>query len=123
MFAQTCSSCHQLEGTGVPLGPDLRSVVDHPVEKLFSAILDPSADIQPGYAAYFCELKSREQLYGSIAAETGGSLTFRLADGSMRAVDCQNCEHPEWGERPGRRRRMDVKTKKRRGFRTRRLCL
>ena len=60
--------------------------MDHPPEKLLSAILDPSADIQPGYAAYFCELTGGEQLYGSIAAETGGSLTFRLADGSTRAV-------------------------------------
>ncbi len=86
VFAQVCAACHELEGVGQPLGPDLRSVVDHPAEKLLSAILDPNADIQPGYAAYFCELRNGEQLYGTIAAETGGSLTFRLADGSTRAV-------------------------------------
>jgi putative membrane-bound dehydrogenase-like protein len=86
VFAQTCASCHQLEGFGMALGPDLRSVVDHPAEKLLASILDPSADIQPGFAAYFCELTTGEQLYGSIASETGGSLSFRLADGSTRAI-------------------------------------
>jgi putative membrane-bound dehydrogenase-like protein len=86
VFAQTCAACHQLEGAGLPLGPDLRSVVDHPVEKLLISILDPNADIQPGFAAYFCELNSGEQLYGSIASETGGSLAFRLADGTTRAI-------------------------------------
>jgi len=86
VFAQTCAACHQLEGAGLPLGPDLRSVVDHPADKLLISILDPNADIQPGFAAYFCELNSGEQLYGSIASETGGSLAFRLADGTTRAI-------------------------------------
>ena len=86
VFTQICAACHELEGTGVALGPDLRSVIDHPAEKLLVSIIDPSADIQPGFAAYFCELKTGEQLYGSIAAETGGSLDFRLADGSTRAI-------------------------------------
>jgi putative heme-binding domain-containing protein len=86
IFTQTCAACHELEGTGVALGPDLRSVIDHPAEKLLVSILDPSADIQPGFAAYFCELKTGEQIYGSITAETGGSLDFRLADGSTRAI-------------------------------------
>jgi putative heme-binding domain-containing protein len=86
VFAQACAACHQLEGAGLPLGPDLRSVVEHPAEKLLISILDPNADIQPGFAAYFCELNSGEQLYGSIASETGGSLAFRLADGTTRAI-------------------------------------
>jgi putative membrane-bound dehydrogenase-like protein len=86
VFAQVCAACHQLDGVGLTLGPDLRSVVDHPAEKLLVSILDPSADIQPGFAAYFCELNTGEQLYGSIASETGGSLSFRLADGSTRAI-------------------------------------
>jgi len=86
VFAKTCVTCHQLEGVGKSVGPDLRSVVSHPTEKLLSSILDPNADIQPGYTAYFCELKNDEELYGLIAAETGGSLTFKLSDGTTRSV-------------------------------------
>lgn len=86
VFAQACIACHQLEGVGLPVGPDLRSVVQHPPEKLLTSILDPSANIEPGYTAYFCEMKDGSQLYGAIASETGSSLTLRLADGSLRPV-------------------------------------
>jgi putative membrane-bound dehydrogenase-like protein len=86
VFATACIACHQLDGVGRALGPDLRSVVQHPPEKLLSSILDPSANIEPGFTAYFCELKNGEQLYGIIAGETGGSLAFKLADGTVRNI-------------------------------------
>lgn len=86
VFAQTCTACHQLEGVGIALGPDLRAVADHSPEKLLISILDPSADIEPGFMAYFCELTDGEQIYGSIASETGTSISFRLPDGATRAI-------------------------------------
>ncbi|QIF00603.1 PVC-type heme-binding CxxCH protein [Roseimicrobium sp. ORNL1] len=85
-FAQACIACHQLEGVGLAVGPDLRSVVQHPPDKLFTSILDPSAIIEPGFTAYFCDLKSGSQVYGAIASETGSSVTLRLADGSLKPV-------------------------------------
>lgn len=84
VFAQACIACHQLEGAGRVLGPDLRSVVGHDPDKLLNSILDPSANIEPGFTAYFCELKSGEQLYGIISGESGGSIAFKLADASIR---------------------------------------
>ena len=86
VFGVACIACHQLDGVGRVLGPDLRSVVQHPPEKLLNSILDPSAIIEPGFTAYFCELKNGEQLYGIIAGETGGSLTFKLADSTVRNI-------------------------------------
>lgn len=85
-FALACIACHQLEGVGLAVGPDLRSVVQHPPDKLFTSILDPSAIIEPGFTAYFCDLKSGSQVYGAIASETGSSVTLRLADGSLKPV-------------------------------------
>ncbi|WP_170156748.1 PVC-type heme-binding CxxCH protein [Roseimicrobium gellanilyticum] len=85
-FSQACIACHQLEGVGLAVGPDLRSVVQHPPDKLFTSILDPSAIIEPGFTAYFCDLKSGSQVYGAIASETGSSVTLRLADGSLKPV-------------------------------------
>ena len=84
IFGTVCIACHQFDGVGKAIGPDLRSVVQHPPEKLFASILDPSAIIEPGFTAYFCELKNGEQLYGLVAGETGGSVTFKLADGTTR---------------------------------------
>ena len=66
------------------MGPDLHAVANHPPEKLLANILDPSADVQPGFNAYQVQLVDGTELYGLIAAETGNSLTFKLADGTPR---------------------------------------
>lgn len=86
VFATACIACHQLEGVGRMLGPDLRSVVGHEPSKLLSSILDPSAIIEPGFTAYFCELKNGEQLYGIISGENGGGIAFKLADTTVRNI-------------------------------------
>lgn len=86
VFAQVCISCHKLEGVGLELGPDLRSVVQHDAEKLMNSILDPSAIIEPGFMAYHCTLKSGEQLYGVIATETSASLTLKMAGNVSKSV-------------------------------------
>lgn len=86
MFAQVCISCHKLDGVGIELGPDLRSVVQHDAEKLMNSILDPSAIIEPGFMAYHCTLKSGEQLYGVIATETSASLTLKMAGNLTKSV-------------------------------------
>lgn len=86
VFASVCISCHKLDGVGLELGPDLRSVAQHDAEKLLNSILDPSAIIEPGFMAYHCTLKSGEQLYGVIATETGASLTLKMAGNLSRSV-------------------------------------
>jgi putative membrane-bound dehydrogenase-like protein len=86
VFASVCISCHKLDGVGLELGPDLRSVVQHDAEKLLNSILDPSAIIEPGFMAYHCTLKSGEQLYGVIATETSASLTLKMAGNLTKSV-------------------------------------
>ncbi len=86
VFASVCISCHKLDGVGLELGPDLRSVAQHEAEKLLNSILDPSAIIEPGFMAYHCTLKNGEQLYGVIATETSASLTLKMAGNLTRSV-------------------------------------
>ncbi len=86
VFASVCISCHKLDGVGLELGPDLRSVAQHDAEKLLNSILDPSAIIEPGFMAYHCMLKSGEQLYGVIATETSASLTLKMAGNITKSV-------------------------------------
>lgn len=86
VFAQACASCHKLDGVGLELGPDLRSVVQHEPEKLLNSILDPSAVIEPGFMAYHCTLKSGEQLFGIVATETSSSITMKLPGNVVRPI-------------------------------------
>jgi putative heme-binding domain-containing protein len=86
LFATRCIACHEADGIGHAIGPDLKSVVSHPAEKLLTSIVDPSLDVQPGYFAFNAGLKDGSELYGIITSETGNSLTFRLPDGSERLI-------------------------------------
>lgn len=86
VYARQCLQCHAREGRGNEVGPDLRSVVEHPAEKLLVNILDPSADVQPGYSPYHTRLTDGTEFDGLVVAETGTSLTLKLADGSTRVL-------------------------------------
>lgn len=86
IYLRLCAVCHQRGDDGKDIGPNLVSVVEHPPEKLLASILDPSADIQPGYSAYTCTLQNGEEFYGLVAAETANSVTLKLADGSPKIV-------------------------------------
>lgn len=86
VFSQLCIGCHQLDGQGNDIGPNLKSVSGHPPEKLLANILDPNADVQPGFHAYQCQLQDGTEIYGLLASETGNSMTFKLIDGTSRAL-------------------------------------
>ena len=85
-FAELCASCHRLGEVGLNVGPDLRTVVAHPKEKLLANILDPNLDIQPGYHAYNCELEDGEQLFGIITSENATSITLKVTGGAERSI-------------------------------------
>jgi putative heme-binding domain-containing protein len=85
VFQKACLACHKRGDLGASdVGPDLATVTDHPPEKLLANILDPNLDIQPGYHAYHCELRSGEQLFGLIAGESASGITLKQLDGTNR---------------------------------------
>ena len=86
VYLRNCAVCHRRGSEGKDIGPDLASVAEHPPEKLLAGILDPNADIQPGFNAYTCTLKSGEQIYGLVSAETANSVTMKLPDASLKTV-------------------------------------
>ncbi|MGA1236382.1 MAG: PVC-type heme-binding CxxCH protein [Limisphaerales bacterium] len=90
IYQQSCITCHKLGDTGGTVGPDLKSVASHPPPKLLANILDPSADVQPGFHAYDCELTDGTELYGLVTSETGVSITLKSADGSERTIRRQD---------------------------------
>ena len=49
-------------------------------------ILDPSADVQPGFHSYSCTLRSGEEIYGIVTAETANSVVIKLVDGATRTI-------------------------------------
>jgi len=85
-FMERCAVCHQLDGIGTPIGPDLRTLTDRSPESLLTAILDPSRNVEPAYLGYTASLANEESVYGIVTSETGNSVTMRLLDGTERNV-------------------------------------
>ncbi len=86
VYKRACANCHRRGSSGVEVGPNLATVVNHSKEKLLRNILDPNADIQPGYQAYTCLLESGEILSGLLAGETSVSLSIKASGGEVRTV-------------------------------------
>lgn len=86
VYTRACASCHRRGSDGHEVGPNLATVVNHSTEKLLTNILNPNADIQPGYHAYVCLLDSGEVISGLLAGETANSVTLKQANGQSRTV-------------------------------------
>ena len=86
VYVRVCANCHRRENDGHEVGPNLATVTNHTSEKLLINVLDPNADIQPGYQAYNVLLENGEVLSGLLAGETANSITIKLANGSTRTI-------------------------------------
>jgi putative heme-binding domain-containing protein len=86
VYLRACAACHRHGESGHDVGPNLATVAEHTAERMLTNILDPNADIQPGYQASTCVLTTGEVVSGIIVAETGGSLAMKLADGTVRTI-------------------------------------
>ena len=86
LFRAQCSICHQLEGIGVHVGPELTSLTDKSFTALLTAIVDPNAAVEDKYQSYLITTNSNETLLASIDSESATTLTLKLSDGSERAL-------------------------------------
>jgi len=86
VYTRVCANCHRRGDLGREIGPNLATVQEHTPARLLANILDPNADIQPGYSGYTCVLGTGEVVAGLLATETGGAVTLKLADGSLRSI-------------------------------------
>lgn len=86
VYRRVCAACHRHGHEGHEVGPSLATVAGHTPQRLLTNILDPNADIQPGYQTSTCVLATGEVVTGIVASESGGSLTMKLADGTARTI-------------------------------------
>jgi len=75
-------SCHQLEGVGGNVGPDLTRVWDtHSVDKVMEAILEPSKEIKEGYQNYVATTTGGQIHTGLRISQTPEAVVIREANG------------------------------------------
>ncbi len=77
VFERACVVCHQMQGVGAKVGPDLSGIGTHTRETLLVEILDPSRQVLPDFVSYTAQTKSGETITGFIANESATAVTLR----------------------------------------------
>jgi putative heme-binding domain-containing protein len=85
--AAHCATCHKVHGHGGDLGPDL-SQVGGKLDRthLIEAVLDPSAEIAPGYHATTVETQSGRVWTGLVQSESETALTLKDQTGKLITI-------------------------------------
>jgi putative heme-binding domain-containing protein len=76
LFAKHCAICHQLNGEGNKIGPDLTTANRQDREALLANIVDPSAVIRSEYVSYVVLTDSGLVLSGLLAEQDAASVTI-----------------------------------------------
>ncbi|HTI70417.1 MAG TPA: HEAT repeat domain-containing protein [Candidatus Limnocylindria bacterium] len=86
-----CQRCHKLEGEGGDVGPELSGIGrKRGREYVLRSIVDPNAEIAPGFDNQLIELKDGSNLSGVLKGETATTLDIQTAEGkrvSLTKVD------------------------------------
>ena len=86
VFQKQCSVCHQVQGRGQRVGPDLSGIGSRPKEALLIDLFDPNRQITPDFLSYTLVTRQGQVVTGLLAAETATSVTLRRAEGAQDVV-------------------------------------
>ncbi|HVX64296.1 MAG TPA: PVC-type heme-binding CxxCH protein [Pirellulales bacterium] len=86
VFAKRCSACHQLEGVGHVVGPDLAAITNKSPEFLLTSILDPNQVVDGRYQQYRAIGDDGRSYLGVMAAETAVSITLKEQEGKQHVL-------------------------------------
>ena len=85
-FARACAACHELNGVGHAVGPDLTALRDRSTPALLAAVVDPNAAVDGRYVAYYVETSDGRALSGLVVDETAAGFTVLQGNGARDAV-------------------------------------
>ncbi len=86
IFEMTCLACHQLEGRGNAIGPDLADFSKRGSDALLANILDPNREINPLYENYVISLVDGQSLSGIIVSENDNALVMQTVSGKKQGI-------------------------------------
>ena len=81
VFARQCSKCHKVGSSGFEVGPDLLSLTNRDKEDLLVNVMDPNANIVPGYEEYRVDTRDGRILTGVLLEQNANSVTLGREEG------------------------------------------
>jgi putative membrane-bound dehydrogenase-like protein len=86
LFARHCLTCHQMQGKGSRVGPDLSGVASRAKLALLEDILSPSKDVSPDFVNYVVVTKQGQIFTGLLAADTPTLVRLRGQQGTEETI-------------------------------------
>jgi len=81
IFAQACAACHQIDGVGVNVGPDISDSRTKTPEALLTAVLDPNAAIDAAFLQYLALTTDGRVIDGLLSDDKPEGVTLRRQGG------------------------------------------
>jgi putative heme-binding domain-containing protein len=86
LFQKTCAVCHQVEGVGNQVGPDLQPLRKRGAAFLLTNILDPNRELDVRYESYNIVDEQGRSYAGIIESESAAAIVIRQADGKSATI-------------------------------------
>lgn len=86
-FSVFCSTCHEVNGNGGNIGPQLNGVGNWGSRALCEKILDPNRNISKAFVTYTIKTKDGNTQSGLLRREEGQSIVFANQQGQEFSID------------------------------------
>jgi len=81
VFTQNCRPCHQIDGAGNIVGPQLDGVGGRGLERLLEDVLDPNRNVDPAFHTAILSLRDGESVSGLYRREEGEAIVLANVTG------------------------------------------
>ena len=81
VFTLNCRPCHQIDGVGTVVGPQLDGVGGRGLERLLEDVLDPNRNVDPAFHTTVIALRDGEVVSGLFRREEGEAIVLANAAG------------------------------------------
>lgn len=95
VFTKTCAICHQIEGQGAVVGPQLDGVGARGLDRILEDVIDPNRNVDPMFRFTNITLKDGDTISGLVRAEVGQTVTLVDPTGKENAVPKADIETRE----------------------------
>jgi putative heme-binding domain-containing protein len=92
VFVKVCATCHQAEGRGIDVGPNLATVTGRSAEDLLVHILDPNREVAPNYVNYNIATNDGRVMSGIIGEESATAIVLKRAEGASDVISRDKIE-------------------------------
>jgi putative membrane-bound dehydrogenase-like protein len=86
VFAKNCQTCHQHQGQGHHVGPDLSGIAGRAPDALLNDIIDPNREVTPEFTMLSVATRAGQIVSGILVEETSTTLKLRRAEGAEETL-------------------------------------